>query len=69
MLQNVISSQEQRIKCVQDDIAKVMEMPRLYGRTILASGRALNDKLMTLDYAFVETSTVSCFRTSRSLFP
>ena len=62
MLRNLIRTQEQNIQRFKENIAQTKEMPQLYGRTILASGRALNNKYMTLDYAFVETSAVSSFR-------
>ena len=64
MLQNVILDREELTEMLKKDIAKAMEMPRLYGRTILAPGKALNSQLMTLDYAFVETPSVSKIRST-----
>ena len=40
------------------NIATASRMPRIYGRTVLASGLALTHDLRTLDYGFVETSKI-----------
>lgn len=48
---------EERTKA-SERLSTLEKMPRLLGRTIVASGRRLDPELKTLDYAFVETSRV-----------
>ena len=48
----------QSIQATEESLSSARKMPRLYGRTVLASGRALTSDLKTLDYAFVETSAI-----------
>lgn len=45
---------KQLIRETKESVKATKAMPRLLGRTILASGRALTSDLKTLDYAFVE---------------
>ncbi|KAL8827200.1 MAG: hypothetical protein Q9191_003334 [Dirinaria sp. TL-2023a] len=57
-LEAVIIQLRQAIQATEEILKSAKKMPRLYGRTILASGRALTSGLKTLDYAFVETSEI-----------
>lgn len=45
---------KQLIREIKETVQATTAMPRVLGRTILASGRALTTDLRTLDYAFVE---------------
>ncbi|KAL8797137.1 MAG: hypothetical protein Q9195_000604 [Heterodermia aff. obscurata] len=67
-LHKFILGHEQRMITLEEDLATAMDMPRSYGRTILASGRALTSKLATLDYAFVETSAIGDYGLPEHLF-
>ncbi|KAL8825080.1 MAG: hypothetical protein Q9191_004630 [Dirinaria sp. TL-2023a] len=48
----------QQIEQTESRLSQVKTMPRLQGRTIVASGRRLTHEMKTLDYAFVETSSI-----------
>ena len=47
----------QHIRLTEQALLTVKTIPKLYGRTIVASGRRLTPQMKTLDYAFVETSS------------